>query len=371
MKIIIIVAQVILLVIVAVFTLSADSKNLCQESSSFSGTFYEENPTYIDPVDDSSAWQFSSPEEQGMDSQLLNKGLKKLEKHKSLFCVLIVRNDTIVAEHYYNGSAADHSNNIHSASKSIYPALLAIAIEQAYIKSLDQKIQDFLPGYRFDGKKGDITIRHLMNMSSGISWREDFTEYKIQHKDDWVGAILDLGMRKAPGTSFYYCTGNTHLISAILTNATGMSTCEFAHKNLFEPLCIKAEHWGEDPAGINSGGYNLYMTPREMAGYALLYLNNGNFNGKQIIPEWIIKESVQKTWSVDDEFDYGELWWLRTLNGHDMYFGWGYGGQFMYVMPDLNIVMIITENTIDGHNNIEINSGKFISNYVIPSIKKK
>jgi CubicO group peptidase (beta-lactamase class C family) len=337
-----------------------------------SSGFYESNPTYIDRTDDTDSWSFSDPEDQGMDTSVLDSGLDHLSKNSTIFSALIIRNNTIVRERFYNNSAVNHSNNIHSSSKSMFPALMAIALDQGYINSFDQKIMDFFPEYAssFTGSKQNITVYDLLIMSSGFEWTEDETEYEIEGEDDWVKAILDLDLEFEPGEEFKYCSGNTHLLSAILTKATGMSTCEFAHTYLFKPLGIDAEHWGRDPQGVFSGGYNLYMRPREMARYALLYLNDGQYNGKQIIPSWIVTESREEVWNendVEDDYGYGELWWLTTIDGYDSLIGWGYGGQFMLIIPDLNIVTIITQDTKEIDN--EIDSAAFMKNYLIPSVQ--
>lgn len=337
-----------------------------------SSGFYESNPTYIDRTDDTDSWSFSEPEDQGMDASVLDSGLDHLAKNSTISSALIIRNNTIVKERFYNNSAANHSNNIHSSSKSMFPALMAIALDQGYINSFDQKIMDFFPQYAssFTGSKRNITVYDLLIMSSGFKWTEDETEYEIEGEDDWIKAILDLDLEFEPGEEFKYCTGNTHLLSAILTKATGMSTCEFAHTYLFEPLGIDAEHWGRDPQGVFSGGYNLYMRPREMARYALLFLNDGQSNGEQIIPSWIVTESRKEVWSekdVEDDYGYGELWWLITIDGYDSFIGWGYGGQFMLIIPDLNIVTIITQDTKEIDN--EIDPAAFMKNYLIPSVE--
>lgn len=329
--------------------------------------FYENNPTYIDSVDHSTDWHFSTPEAQGMDSSALNSGLTEWNSHSTLLNVTIIRNNHIVTERFYNGSEVNHANNIHSSSKSMLLAMLGYAVEQGHINSLDDAVSDYLPNYRFLGIKADLTIRHLMNMSSGWDWVEDSTEYQIENESDWVKAIVDRDMINVPGSVFNYSSGNTHVLSAVLTNATGQSTCEYAHENLFEPLGIMAEHWGRDPQGIYSGGYNLYMTPREMAKYARFILDiikdgePGTTGFKKII-----KDSIAPQFMVDAEFQYGELWWLRNIAGYDMNFGWGYGGQFMYIIPDLNIIMIITQDT-SGTVRV-VDHGAFIENYLIPAV---
>lgn len=333
-------------------------------------TFYESNPTYYDDYDDTSDWDFSTPEEQGMNCEILEMGLAELESSPYLFSILIIRNNTIVVEAFYNGSNFYHSNNIHSASKSMLPAMVGIAIREGYIDSVHQKVADFLPEYFPSvGLKRDISLHDLMTVSAGLWWVEDRSEYWVEKTNNWVRTILRFPLVHFPGTTFNYSTGVTHVISAVIASATGMSTCEFAHQYLFLPIGITAEHWGRDLQAVYSGGYNLYMTPREMAKFGLLYLHNGEWEGQQIVPQWMIAESLQAHMHVDPVYNYGYNWWLRQISGYDMYLAWGFGGQYIYVIPELDLVFVTTADTKNNPDGIEINEERFIRRYIIPSIE--
>jgi len=332
-------------------------------------TYYESNPTYQDDHSGTGSWRFSPPEAQGMNSGTLVQGLRDIEDSPFLLSILIIRHDTIVFERYFNGSQSSHSNNIHSASKSMLPALIAIAIREGYIQDIHWKVSDILPEYvPATGIRSHLTIEHLMRMSAGLYWHEDETEYEIEHTWNWIRSILRQEQIDEPGSLFRYSTGLTHVLSALLTRATGMSTLEFANQYLFDPLDISVEHWGKDPRGIYSGGCNVYMTPREMAKYGLAYLHRGRVNDVQVIPEWMITQSVESGIRVDDTFDYGYNWWLRRISGYDLFLAWGFGGQYIYIIPDLDLVFVTTSDT---HNNIlgvEINEVKFVRDAIIPSI---
>ena len=248
--------------------------------------------------------------------------------------------------------------------------LVSIAIEQGYIKGLDQPIYQLLPArYELAGEKRQITVRHLLTMSSGVDWEENWTEFWIEEEPDWVGAILARKQAARPGAEFNYSTGMTHVLSAVLTEATGMSTCEFARQNLFDPLGITIEHWGRDPQGIFSGGYNLYMTPRELAKMGLLQLQHGRWQGKQIFPQWMAQQAPQEVWSEDDG-GYGMLWWRQKIEGYNAVVAWGYGGQFIYLIPELDLMLVTTENTADDHWNAEIDPADFMRRYVLPALAK-
>lgn len=309
-------------------------------------TFYESNPTYVDRRG-AFAWASASPRDVGMDETILNRGMDDLLSVPMAFSVLVVRDGKLVAERYNDNSAADHANNVHSASKSILSALVGIAIREGYIKSVDQKVAEFLPAYFDDGNadKAQITIAHLLTMSAGLAWREDLTEFAIQTEEDWVAAIMGRALMDTPGSAFHYSTGLTHVLSAVLSAATGMSTCDFAHRYLFAPLDITAEHWGRDPQGVYSGGYNLYLTPREMAAFGQLYLQGGLWKGEQVVLSGWVAESWQPHQTEDEDYSYGYLWWLRAFGGHQVAFAWGWGGQMIFVVRDLDIVVVVTSDS--------------------------
>ena len=342
-------------------------------TSAKAGTFYECNPTYVDPKDDSKAWRFSSPAEQGMDPATLENGLRGLSREKSMLSVLVIRNNRMVAERYFHGGGVRTSNNVHSASKSMIQALVGIAVAKGFIGGLDDKVSKYLPEY-FPGtnaRKRQISLRDLLTMSSGLAWQEDDTEYMIQERTDWVKAILDQPLRRGPGTVFNYSSGNTHVLSAVLQRATGMSTCEFAARYLFGRIGITVEHWGRDPQGVCSGGYNVYLTSRELAKFGLLYLDRGAWQGQQIVPAAAVEQASQRIWQVDEDFGYSQGWWTRRIAGHDMYLAWGYGGQFIYVIPDVNVVLVTTGDTRDGHVSQDIDLREFIEKSLLPSITRR
>jgi CubicO group peptidase (beta-lactamase class C family) len=264
---------------------------------------------------------------------------------------LVVRNDKLVFERYYHGSAKNQSNNVHSASKSIWGAAIGIAIAKGVIASPDATIASILPSNYVAAMTGQqkksITVRHLVTMTSGIDWTEDTTENQIQTKPDWMAAILGLPMADTPGATFNYSTGNAHLNSAVLAAAAHTTGCEFIHSNLLAPMGVVAEHWGRDPQGYFSGGYNLYLTPRELAKFGLLYLHDGNWHGQQLVPAAWVAASMTAQTDAGAPYSYGYNFWLRSLAGHNVAMAWGFGGQMVYIVKDLDMVVVMTTNTHD------------------------
>ena len=328
------------------------------------GTQYEFYSTYkhflYDRLEDSQEfWKVTTPEEQGMDSEVLLSGLPELEKSTTLMSFIVVRHGKIVFEDYFNLGRYNRSGNIHSVSKSILSALGGIAIEEGYL-SLSQPVREILPEYFSEDydRKNRITVQHLLSMSTGLDWRENMS---ILESDDWVAATLALPLAHNPGSTFNYSTPVSHVFSAVLTRATGMSTCEFAYKYLFDPIGITLESWPKDPKGIHVGGNSIYITPRELARFGQLYLNNGQWNGRQIVPaEW-----VQASLAPKRRIDYGFYWWIDRIDGYSLLQAIGYGGQWICLLPDLDLLVV---STADARLHIdEIDMRRYLREYIIPA----
>ena len=330
--------------------------------------FYEDNPTYTDPVDDSASWTTSTPEAQGVDSGPLDGASIDLDGTPFVWSFLVIRHDTLVYERYYHGSARNQSNNVHSASKSIWGAALGVAIDKGLIPGADATLASTLPAnytsaLTADGKT--IEIRDLLTMTSGIRWTEDTTENQIQRTADWTAAILQR-LVNPPSAPFNYSTGNTHLFSAALATAAQTTACEFIHKNLLAPMGIVAEHWGRDPQGYFSGGYNLYLTPRELAKFGLLYLHDGKWNGTQLVPAAWVQTSMTNQVDAGEPYSYGYNFWLRDFGTHHAAMAWGFGGQMVYIIKDLDLVVVMTTNTHDFDQD-DFDGTDIIANQVIPA----
>jgi CubicO group peptidase (beta-lactamase class C family) len=285
-----------------------------------------------------------------MDSGRLEQASTALAELPYTWSFLVIRHDALVFERYYHGSAKNQSNNVHSASKSIWGAAVGIAIDQGRIPGVDATIASTLPS-RYGAAMGPetrtVTVRDLLTMTSGSRWEEDSTETGIQQTPDWVAAILGLPRAAKPGALFNYSTGDTHLSSAVLTSATRTTACEFIHQNLLAPMGIVAEHWGRDPQGYFSGGYNFSVTPRELAKFGMLYLDDGRWDGRQLVPADWVAESMTDQVDAGAPYSYGYDFWLRDIAGHHVAMAWGFGGQMIFIVEDLDLVVVMTTNTRD------------------------
>ncbi len=308
----------------------------------------------VPPGDDdwSGDWRAATPAEVGLDSGRLEKALQRIGELDGLQGVLVARHGRLVAERYFRGSAGQRPHNLKSASKSVLSALAGLAIEQELL-DLDQEIADVLPEGREldDPDKRTITVRHLLTMTSGLE-STSFGNYgSWVASRNWVRAALTRPLLADPGTRFSYSTGGTHLLSATLSRAAGRSTHDFARRHLFDPLGIGPSAWARDRQGIHVGGNNLSLRPRDMLKFGQLYLNRGRWDGEQLLPWQWVDQSTRPAGLAAPRGrgriygGYGYLWWLRGPRERGAYIASGYGGQYIYVSPaeDMVVVVISTE----------------------------
>jgi CubicO group peptidase (beta-lactamase class C family) len=260
--------------------------------------------------------------------------------------MLVAQDGRVVAEGFWRGGAADRPTNVKSVSKSVLSALVGIAIAQGHLRGADQPLAEILPehfGAGTDPRKRAITLGHLVSMHAGLE-STSFQNYGAWVASrDWVRDALRRPLEAPPGERMIYSTGNTHLLSAALTRATGTSTWAYAVRVLGEPLDVRIPRWQRDPQGIFFGGNDMYLTPRAMLRFGELYRNGGVHAGRQVVPRAWVEASVRplgtSRWSG---FDYGYGWWTKRSGSHDVFFAWGYGGQYVFVVPSLRLTAVFT-----------------------------
>jgi CubicO group peptidase (beta-lactamase class C family) len=300
-------------------------------------------------------------------------------QNSNLDCLIVYQNDHMVKEKYFHPGDSLSLHDVRSVTKSIMATLIGIAIDTGYIPSEDQKIGGYVQPLvgTLDSTKANLKISHLLTMSAGLTGNEltDLTEYSSWHNaPDQISYTLDKPMTSLPGQVFTYNSGVTHLLSAILTRASGMSTFEFGKRYLFQPLGIADPHWETDKRDFENGAAGLSLTPYDMLKIGQLYLNKGVYNGTRIVSEkWITKAASFKiTTNNALPFgpDYGYCWWIGNIHSHDYFFANGWGGQFIVVVPDLRLIVIAT-NTWSGvststANEQWYNTLDLIMNKIIP-----
>ena len=266
-----------------------------------------------------------------------------------LHSLLVSWRGELVLERYFNGARAARPANVKSVSKSVISALVGIAIDRGLIEDVSRPIAEFFPGL-LDGPanaaKRRITVEDLLTMRAGLASTSSRNYGAWVQSGNWVRYALSRPLEGEPGEVMDYSTGNTHLLSAILTKVSGTSTWAFAQEALAAPLGFRLERWMRDPQGIYFGGNEMLMTPRQMAAFGELYLRRGRADGRQVVPEaWIEASFVPRGRSGWSGQEYGYGWWIRDLAGHQAYYAWGFGGQYIFVIPALDLVVVTTSST--------------------------
>src|SRR5437667_208832 len=235
-------------------------------------------------------WRSSSPEAQGMDSAKLAEAFDYIQQQKvPIHSLLIVRNGSIVLDAYFYPFQADQLHDGASMTKSVTSTLIGIAIGQHKLSGVSQSVLSLFPLRTIanrDERKEHVTIEQLLTMTSNLDCRSqhEITLTEMMQSKDWIKFMLDLPMANDPGNKFVYCSGGMHLLSGIISQTTGVSALEFARRELFRPLGINDVVWPSDPNGITHGWGDLHLRPRDWAKLGYLWLNQGRWEDRQLVP---------------------------------------------------------------------------------------
>ena len=295
-------------------------------------------------------------------TKILDEIVFQIENHRygEVHSLIIAKDDSIIFEKYFNNYSRENRHALYSVTKSFTSALIGICLAEGYIDNIDMSVLGFFPEYKniianYDSLKEKITIRNLLTMTAGFKWDEWTTSYndpnndviKLTHSSDWIKYVLDLPMSHIPGTYITYNSGVSHLLSGIITKATGQSARDFARDNLFSSLEINDWDWENRPEGISIGGWGLNLRPIDMIKFGQLYLKKGRWNNIQVIPESWIEASTMPHNQINHWCDYGYQWWrygynMGAVNATGIFFAAGRGEQFIWVIPDHNAVAVCT-----------------------------
>jgi len=305
-----------------------------------------------------------------MDSETLARVFETIrEQDYGIDSVTVIRNGYVVADATVYPFQPDSRHIIHSCTKSIISALIGIAIDEGYIESIDQSVLDLFPERtvaNLDAEKEVMTLEHVLMMASGLECRDSYLYrwrglHEMEQSDDWVQFMLDLPLAEPPGSRFEYCNGGSFLLSAIIQETTGMSAAEFAGQHLFGPLGISDVLWPSNPHGITIGWGELRMRPHDMAKIGYLYLNEGRWDGEQIVPAAWVAASTRKHISATLQDGYGYQWWVAD---DGVYMALGYAGQFIFVVPEEAMVVAFTSELEDKDFYVP---QELLNDFVIPA----
>lgn len=311
----------------------------------------------------------------GLDGDRLAGALEAAEALPRLHSIIIARHGEVEAERHFRGPGLDVPANVKSVSKSVLSALVGIAIAEGHLEGVDQPVAPFFDRYLDpddDPRKREITVGHLLSMQSGLEGTSGSRYGAWVSSPNWVRAAITRPMVADPGTLRVYSTGNSHLLSAVLTRATGTSTWSYARDRLGEPLGVRLPTWLADPQGIYFGGNEMRMSPRALLRFGELYRNGGRHDGVQVVPEdWVAASLVPRAasrWSGDG---YGYGWFLTRVRGHSMFYAMGYGGQFVFLVPDLELTVVVTSDPSAtrerGHNGAV---RRLLAEWIVPAAER-
>jgi len=298
----------------------------------------------------SDGWKTGTPEEAGIDSAPLAEMFDFVRQQKiPVHSVQIVRHGKLVLDAYFYPYRAGMRHDVASVTKSITSSLVGIAIDKGFIRDVRQPVINFFPSRSIgalDVRKQTITIEHLLTMQAGWDCGFEPNEvrlFEMRRSANWPQFMLDLPMVAEPGARWAYCSGNCHLLSAVLTKTTATNALAFARRELFGPLGIEDVEWSADSYGYNHGWGDLQMHPRDMAKIGQLFLQRGRWNDRQIISEDWIREAtrahVERTINRDH---YGYYWWVKGSDYPGMFEAVGRGGQRINVWPAKDLVIVFT-----------------------------
>ena len=252
------------------------------------------------------------------------------------------------AGHAFRGPGLDTPTNVKSVSKSVIAALVGVAIGRGLLTGVDQPIVPALGELApeaADPRLSRITVDHLLTMRPGLERTSGRNYGRWVNSDDWIGYVLSRPFVDEPGGVMLYSTGSYHLLSALLTRTSGRSTLDLAREWLGQPLGIEIPPWTRDPQGVYLGGNNMALSPRAMVRFGELYRNDGRHNGTQVLPAgWVAASWTPRTRSRFSGHAYGYGWFMAAARGHRVYYARGFGGQMIYVVPELALTVAMTSD---------------------------
>ncbi len=308
-------------------------------------------------------WETSTPQEQGLEADLVTALYEDADQLDTLYSVLVIKNGYLIAEEYFNGGSVDQKTLLQSVSKSYISALIWLTMDQGCISGVDARLVDFFPeiaGQLTDPRKNQITIEDMLQMRSGYPDEETRKAYMdALYWGVYPPLIEDFPLVCDPGTCFNYSNLTYSWLAILLSRSCETDLRSFAQENLFGPLDTEVGDWLQDREGNRIGSGGIHATSRDVAKFGQLYLNNGIYQGTQIIPsEWVQDSLHSYTEEAKDygrslvfkDLGYGYGWWTATVGEHEFSFAWGHGGQLIVLLDELDMVIVTTADPFFGEH---------------------
>lgn len=329
------------------------------------------------PAFTNDGWEVSSLAAEDIDEASIQTLVRRIhDESRNVHSFLIVRNNKLVLDAYFAGWHRDRIHDMRSATKSVNSTLVGIAIDNGFIENVNESMFDFFPQYLHlsNDSKREIQIEHLLTMTAGFAWDQTGEpnrvndEVEMEGSEDWLNYVLKKEMNEAPGKRFVYNSGCSNLLAGIIKESTGDHANVFAEKYLFSPLDIKKYYWRKRDDGLCNAGAGLLLRPRDMAKIGQLFLDSGVWKGRQVVSkEWV---KAATTPFKQNGGNYGYQWWITSVKVEaqtfSMYLAAGNGGQYIFVVPAQNLVVVFT-----GGNYAPLNQNQphvFLQRTILPAI---
>ena len=280
-----------------------------------------------------------------MDTNLLREAYLEAEGYQNMLAMIIATGDQVVCNEYFHGQNARSQFEMASLTKSVTSALAGVALDRGLLSGLDQPVWPYFTDYvglAPDSATRSVTVRHLLTMTGGWNWQETGSGFLGWAQSSDPNAFLwGLQFATWPGEAFQYNTGSAHLLATLLARAAGEPLLDFGNEHLFLPAGMIIPGWSRDLQGNYAGGGDLILRGRDMIRFGQLFLNGGRAGSRQVVPETWVQESTHRHVDLQGSSGYGYLWWVTTLGGHPAYYAAGFGGQYVIVVPDLDVVVAV------------------------------
>jgi len=340
-------------------------------------------------------WPAAVPAAQGLDAGRLASLADRMERgeYGAVTSFLVVRHGVLVLERYFRGAGPDSLQALASVTKSVTSALVGLAVDSGLVPGPDATVASLLPQYQdlfaADPRKRSITLAHLLTMTSGLDWDESRPPLpEAGERADWLRIVLRQPLVEAPGTRFRYSSGNALLLSGVLARAYGVAAIQVAVRTLFGPLGVTRYRWLPLTDGLTPGGSALDLRPRDLAKFGQLYLDRGVFRGRRVLSEEWVRLSTTGRVDLGDGSRYGYMWRVvppprvmppppdvaRASGGQagaaggpplaGAFFAVGFGDQYLFVIPGLDMVVVLTAANWEGH---AVRPQAFLTSEIVPA----
>jgi CubicO group peptidase (beta-lactamase class C family) len=307
-------------------------------------------------------WEVSTPTEQGLDPVLVAELYHNAAEMETLYGLLVIKNGHLIAEGYFNEGSVEQLSARQSVTKSYTSALVGIALDQGCLSSVDQKMMEFFPEFADqidDPRKEQITIRDLLQMRAGYPDEELTPPYLdilfFTNNWHWLPHVVDFPLISDPGTEFNYSNLTSHILGIIVARACDTDLKSYAQEHLFTPINAQVGDWSTLADNYNFGCIEIYVTARDMAKFGLLYLNNGEYDGKQIISaDWVreslgrYSEGFRNSYGYFRDLGYGYQWWSGRAGDRYFKYASGHGGNYIILIDELDMIIVTTADPLKG-----------------------